>query len=228
MESIKNNLIQLRHDIQTCEHQFARPPHSVFLLAVSKKQSTEKIQTALDAGQQAFGENYLQEALPKIIFFKNTSIVWHFIGPIQRNKAKKISEHFAWVQSVSDSLIAKKLNDYRPSDLPPLNICLQVNISDEKTKSGVAPDELYALADDCILLPRLTLRGLMAIPAPKNSFEEQAKDFHRLRILFEDLRKKYPSIDTLSMGMSDDLAAAIAEGSTMIRIGTKIFGKRTT
>jgi pyridoxal phosphate enzyme (YggS family) len=224
--NIKNNLIKLRIDIQEYEKQFVRQPHSISLLVVTKKQSVEKIQQVINAGQFVFGENYLQEALPKIFFFSNQSLIWHFIGPIQRNKAKKIAEHFSWVQSVSDADIAERLNEWRPEHLPPLNICLQVNISEENTKSGIKPEGLLSLADYITTLPRLKLRGLMAIPAPSPSFVDQSKTFRRLHLLFEEMIRKYPDIDTLSMGMSDDLAAAIAEGSTMVRIGTKIFGPR--
>ena len=224
--TIKDNLLKLSFDITAYEKQFSRPSHSVSVLAVSKKQSITKIQEAINAGQSDFGESYLQEALPKIEFFSNQQLTWHFIGPIQRNKIKKIAEHFSWVQSVSNIDMAKRLNDYRPLQLPTLNICLQVNISEEPSKSGIKPSELLPLTEYITTLPRLKLRGLMAIPAPSSSFVEQSKAFHPLRLLFDDLVKKFPDMDTLSMGMSDDLAAAIAEGSTMIRIGTKIFGPR--
>jgi len=223
---IKHNLKTLLFDIQSYEKQFSRTSHSVSLLAVSKKQSIEKIQEAIDAGQLSFGENYLQEALPKILFFRDQPLIWHFIGPIQRNKIKKIAEHFSWVQSVSELDVARRLNESRPIHLPPLNICLQVNISEENTKSGIKSGTLLSLAEYISTLPFLRLRGLMAIPAPSFSFEEQSKIFHRLYLLFEEMMKKFPNIDTLSMGMSNDLAAAIAEGSTMVRIGTKIFGPR--
>ena len=223
---IKKNLATVTQEIKKCEKQFSRDPDSVSLLAVSKKQSIEKIQEAIDAGQLAFGESYLQEALSKILFFKNHSLVWHFIGPIQSNKIKKIAEHFSWVQSVSDINTATRLNACRPEHLPPLNICLQVNISGEQTKSGITPSSLFLLAEQVALLTRLTLRGLMTIPAPVTSFAEQREAFHSLRLIFDNLKEKHPHIDTLSMGMSNDLAAAIAEGSTMIRIGTKIFGER--
>jgi len=226
IQHIKQNLSDVHLAIHRYEKKFGRPRHSVSLLAVSKNQSIEKIKEAIDAGQTAFGESYIQEALTKILALADHPIIWHFIGSIQSNKTKKIAEHFSWVQTVSSSLIAKRLNDQRPTHLPPLNICLQVNISQEQTKSGVNPEEVFTLAEYCSSLPRLTLRGLMAIPAPQNTFSEQVNIFHLLRLLFEETIKKYPSMDTLSMGMSDDLAAAIAEGSTMIRIGTKIFGER--
>jgi PLP dependent protein len=226
IHTIKKNLADVHRDIHEYEKKFARRPHSIFLLAVSKHQSVEKVKEAVNAGQYAFGENYLQEALTKITALADKKMIWHFIGPIQSNKTKKIAEHFDWVQSVGSSLIAKRLNDQRPAHLPPLNICLQVNIDQEHTKSGASPIDVFALADYCASLPRLKLRGLMAIPAPKNTFIEQSKAFHSLRLLMEEMTKKHPDLDTLSMGMSDDFAAAIAEGSTMVRIGTKIFGKR--
>jgi pyridoxal phosphate enzyme (YggS family) len=225
-QNIEKNLMDLHHEIHDYEKKFARPLNSVSLLAVSKHQPIEKIQEAINAGQLAFGENYLQEALTKIASLNNKDIIWHFIGPIQSNKTKKIAAHFDWVQSVSSPLIAKKLNDHRPIHLPPLNICLQVNISKEQTKSGLHLNEVPALLEYCSSLPRLRLRGLMAIPAPHSTFMEQTKSFHPLRLLFEEILYKYPNLDTLSIGMSDDLSAAIAEGSTMIRIGTRIFGKR--
>jgi pyridoxal phosphate enzyme (YggS family) len=225
MSDIKMHLADILRDIRDYEITYSRKPFSVSLLAVSKNQSIEKIKEALAVGQKSFGENYLQEALIKISALADQKIEWHFIGPIQSNKIKKISEHFSWVQSVTNSVIAKKLNDSRPSHLSPLNVCLQVNISQEQTKAGATPKEVMSLAEDISSLPRLTLRGLMAIPAPFVS-AEQNNDFHKMRVLFEELLKKFPSIDTLSMGMSDDLAVAIAEGSTMVRIGTKIFGQR--
>jgi pyridoxal phosphate enzyme (YggS family) len=226
LQTIKKNLSDLRQEIKACEKKFARLPSSVSLLAVSKHQSIEKIKEAIEAGQTAFGENYLQEALTKITALADKNLIWHYIGPIQSNKTKKIAEHFDWVQSISSPIIAKRLNDQRPVHLPPLNICIQVNISQEQSKSGENPADVFALADYCASLPHLKLRGLMTIPTPKNTFEDQTKALHLLRLLFEKLRYKYPHLDTLSMGMSDDLTAAISEGSTLVRVGTKIFGKR--
>ncbi|MDR3478223.1 MAG: YggS family pyridoxal phosphate-dependent enzyme [Gammaproteobacteria bacterium] len=226
MDDIEQNIKTVLHSIREYETRYHRTPLSVTLLAVSKGQPIEKITQALDAGQTHFGENYLQEALDKIAILANPAIEWHFIGAIQSNKTKLISENFHWVQSVSDIRIATRLNDQRPNHLPPLNICLQVNISEEPTKSGMPIGEVDAFIEKCHKLPRLRLRGLMAIPAPKNIFREQRAECQKLRLLFENLLEKYDFLDTLSMGMSDDMEAAISEGATMIRIGTKIFGFR--
>ncbi len=224
--NIANNLSDLKQQIRDAEVAYKRKPNSVFLLAVSKGQSIEKIGKAILAGQLAFGENHLQEALPKIAAFPNKKLEWHFIGLIQRNKTKKIAEHFQWVHSVTDPQIAKRLNEQRPNHLPPLNICLQVNLSQQKNKLGVSVDELSDLADYCLTLPHLKIRGLMTIPFPKNTFEEQRAEFAKLVELFNDLNAKNFQLDTLSMGMSNDMKAAIAEGSTIVRIGTALFGTR--
>lgn len=226
MNTIANKLSKLKQHILECEKQYHREPNSVSLLAVTKKQSIEKIAEAIAAGQTALGENYLQEALPKIKAFAEQQIEWHFIGSIQSNKTRKIAENFQWVHSVANEHIAKRLNDQRPSHLPPLNICLEINISEEKTKSGVVFENIFALADYCLTLSNVKLRGLMCIPAPLNTFEEQRAEFHKLSSLFKKLREKGVKLDTLSMGMSHDWQAAIAEGSTLIRVGTAIFGER--
>lgn len=226
MNTIQLNIQQIKNDIRECEIRYHRQPSSVSLLAVSKNQSIEKIREAIDAGQIAFGENYLQESLEKIAALGNEKIEWHFIGSIQQNKTKKIAENFAWVHSISDMKIAKRLNEQRPAHLPPLNICLQVNNSFEDTKSGIDPEFVLALAKYCDALPNLKLRGLMSIPAAKNTFDEQRIQFRNLRLLFDNLIENGFKIDTLSMGMSSDFEAAIAEGSTIVRIGTAIFGKR--
>jgi pyridoxal phosphate enzyme (YggS family) len=227
MQTIADNLTAVRSDILAAEQQFGRSTHSVSLLAVSKTQPVEKIREAYAAGQTAFGENYLQEALTKITALADLPLEWHFIGPIQSNKTRKIAAHFAWVHSVCDSAILKRLQEQRPDTLPPLNICLQVNISHEATKSGITDENiLLELAEQCAASPRLRLRGLMTIPAEKNNFSEQRAAFHKMQQMSESLCKKGIKLDTLSMGMSNDLAAAIAEGSTMVRIGTKIFGNR--
>jgi pyridoxal phosphate enzyme (YggS family) len=224
MPSISDNVFHIQQKIREYEIRYERKPHSVKLLAVTKKQSIEKISEAIEANQIAFGENYLQEALPKMEFFKN--VEWHFIGSIQRNKTRKIAEHFSWVQSVDSFLIAERLNEQRPAQLPPLNICLEVNISEQASKSGMHADEILQLAKQCETLPRLKLRGLMAVPEPKSTLEEQRAEFHKIQILFNHLLKNGLNLDTLSIGMTDDMEAAIAEGSTMVRIGTGIFGKR--
>jgi PLP dependent protein len=226
MTNIPHNLAQLKQQIHDLEIRYHRPPGSVFLLAVSKKQSVEKIISAYEAGQHAFGENYLQEALTKMSELNNLTIEWHFIGAIQKNKTRKIAEHFSWVHTVSDLETAERLNNQRPENLPPLNICLQVNISQDKNKAGNRIENILPLALTCKNLPRLSLRGLMTIPTQKNIFAEQCAEFHKMSELFQNLLANNVKIDTLSMGMSDDLDAAIAEGSTMIRIGTKIFGNR--
>ena len=226
MNVIENNLIAIKQSINLFEERYGRQSGSVQLLAASKGQPAEKILTAINAGQRAFGENYLQEALTKISAINDPSVDWHFIGSIQSNKTKKIAEHFSWVQSVADKNIAQRLNDQRPEHLPPLNICIEVNISAERAKSGVMADELLWLLDFCNTLPRIKLRGLMAIPAIQSDFDAQRKIFHKLLSLLHSLREQGYNLDTLSMGMSDDYEAAIAEGSTMVRIGTAIFGHR--
>lgn len=226
MSNIKHNLETIKHRIREYEQKYQRTPGSVSLLAVSKKQSPEKIQSAIAAGQTAFGESYLQESLEKKAILNDPNIEWHFIGPIQSNKTKKIAEHFAWVHSVDSIRIAERLNNQRPETLPPLNICIEVNVDNEKTKSGAGPENIHSIIDYCLHLPRVKLRGLMTIPAPKSTFIEQRKSFHELAKLFNQLREKGILLDTLSMGMSDDYEAAIAEGATIVRIGTAIFGAR--
>ena len=200
------------------------------LLAVSKTFSAEAVIQAADAGQVAFGENYLQEALDKQQAVQtlrpDLALEWHFIGPIQSNKTRPLAEHFAWAHAVDREKIARRLSEQRPPDLPPLNICLQVNVSGEDSKSGVAPDEVLALAHVVATLPGLQLRGLMAIPEPADDIESQRKPFALLRALQQQLTDAGILTDTLSMGMSADMDAAIVEGATIVRIGTAIFGKR--
>lgn len=199
------------------------------LLAVSKRHDCSKIQQAIDAGQTAFGENYLQEALDKIQYFSDCQLQWHFIGPIQSNKTRKLAEHFDWVHTVDRLKIAQRLSEQRPADLAPLNICLQVNVSEEGTKSGLLLHELNEVVPQVIALPNLCLRGLMAIPAPAAGFEQQRVPFQQLREALQQLNQQYQlNLDTLSMGMSDDMEAAIAEGATIVRVGTAIFGQRLT
>jgi PLP dependent protein len=205
-----------------------RDPSEIALLAVSKTISADVLREAHAAGQRAFGENYLQEALDKIAALAESApgIEWHFIGPIQSNKTRPIAENFAWVHSVDRLKIAQRLSEQRPAALPPLNICIQVNVSGEASKSGCAPQDLPALAHAVAVLPGLRLRGLMTIPEPAASEAEQRRPLRQLRQLCEGLRADGLALDTLSMGMSADLAAAIAEGATMVRIGTAIFGER--
>lgn len=226
MPTIKNNLFFLRNKINELETKYSRTPGSVKLLAVSKNQSVAKIKEAIACGQTVFGESYWQEASSKIDALKEEKIEWHFIGSIQRNKTKHIAENFNWVQSVDNILIAKRLSEQRSNTLGHLNICLQVNIGEEKTKSGILPEELLVTAKQCAGLPRITLRGLMSIPKPTSDFFEQRKQFHLLKELYDSLCNNGFSLDTLSMGMSDDIEASIAEGSTLVRIGTAIFGER--
>jgi len=203
----------------------------VHLLAVSKTFGADAVIAAADAGQREFGENYLQEALDKMQTIKEQRpdllLKWHFIGPIQSNKTRPIAEHCDWVHTIDREKIAQRLSQQRPADLPPLNICLQVNVSGEASKSGVTPEELPALAHAIARLPNLKLRGLMAIPEPAADFEQQRQPFRQLRALFDQLRADGLDLDTLSMGMSADMDAAIAEGATIVRVGTAIFGKRT-
>ncbi len=220
-------LDDVKAHIRACEKKYGRDSHSVTLLLASKKQSIEKISAAYAAGQRAFGENYLQEALQKMAALSQLDIEWHFIGPIQSNKTRKITEHFDWVQSVDSLHIAQRLNDQRPEHLPPLNICLEINLNDEASKSGIALHEVTALAAACRELPRLKLRGLMAIPAPASSASVAREQFHMLYQCWQSLRDAGYELDTLSMGMSDDFEAAIAEGSTLVRIGSAVFGSRT-
>ncbi len=193
------------------------------LLAVSKTKPSSEILALYQAGQRDFGENYLQEALVKMDELKELPITWHYIGHIQRNKTKDIATHFDWVQTVARIMIAKRLNEQRPDGLPPLNVLIQLNIDDEATKSGCSVDELDELVQEMLTLPRLTLRGLMIIPS-----KEGTDAFIRTKGLFEEMRKKYnlPNFDTLSMGMSGDMEQAIRHGSTMVRVGTAIFGER--
>jgi pyridoxal phosphate enzyme (YggS family) len=216
----------LGEEIRGLEQQYGREPGSVQILAVSKRHNTDKIRAVAAAGMHHFGENYLQEALEKISALQDLTLTWHFIGPIQSNKTRGIAEHFDWVQSVDREKIAVRLNDQRPSHLPPLNVCVQVNLSQEQSKSGVSLDEGAELCQCVAQLPRLTLRGVMAIPAPIEDFEEQRSSFRQLAQLYDKLAGQIDTVDTLSMGMSDDYAAAIAEGATMIRLGTVIFGPR--
>ncbi|APX91702.1 YggS family pyridoxal phosphate enzyme [Halomonas sp. 1513] len=206
-----------------------RPPGAAELLAVSKTKPATLIRAAYARGQRAFGENYLQEALDKQQSLADLDdIVWHFIGPLQSNKTRQVAEHFSWVHSVDRAKIARRLSEQRPEPLPPLDICLQVNVSDEPTKAGVSLAALPALAEAVMALPRLRLRGLMAIPAPCDDPQRQREPFARLREALDDLKARHPEapLDALSMGMSDDLEAAVAEGATLVRLGTAIFGQR--
>lgn len=227
MLSICENLQTIGQHIRHAEQRYGREPNSVELLAVSKRHTIDAIQTALDCHQQAFGENYAQEMHDKCqAFSHNTSLAWHFIGPIQSNKTRLLAEMASWVHTVERLKIANRLNEQRPEHLPPLNICLQLNISGETSKSGITPDQLLPLAEQIVELPNLRLRGLMVIPAPEQDFDKQRASFAKVRGLQEQLIDQGFDLDTLSMGMSGDMEAAIAEGATIVRIGTAIFGKR--
>ena len=212
--------------IEEAEKRFQRAPGSVALLAVSKTHPVGVIAEAAAAGQHDFGENYVQEALAKMQGLQHLGLHWHFIGPIQSNKTRTIAEHFHWVHSVDRLKIAQRLSAQRPDALEPLNICLQVNISQEPTKSGLSLEALNSVAQQVADLPHLRLRGLMAIPAPNTEFIAQRRAFAQLRQTQERLLAVGLALDTLSMGMSDDLEAAIAEGATLVRVGTAIFGPR--
>lgn len=230
MDDIAARLEQLRKNIRMSEQKFGRKNNSVQLLAASKKQSIEKMWAAIQAGQTRFGENYLQEALPKIQHLtelaKDLQLEWHFIGPIQSNKTKKIAEHFDWVQGISNSKIAERFSHQRPVSMGPLNICIEINVDQEGTKSGVRLDQAEQLIAFCKQLPNLKVRGLMAIPQIQTEFDKQRAEFHKMNLLFQELNQKGYELDTLSIGMTEDYPAAIAEGSTLIRIGTGIFGPR--
>lgn len=205
-----------------------RDVQSVTLLAVSKTFGAQAIREALAAGQHRFGENYVQEALEKMAALADVRprLEWHLIGPLQSNKTRAVAEHFDWVHSVDRLRIAQRLSDQRPAHLPPLQVCLQVNISGEASKSGLAPAEVGALARDVAALPRLRLRGLMAIPEPADDPDAQRRPHRALRELLDTLRAQGLDLDTLSMGMSADLEAAVLEGATIVRVGTAIFGQR--
>jgi len=223
MQKIDDKLQKVTERIAQAAIAADRNPQSVRLVAVSKTQSAAAIRQAYHAGQRLFGENYLQEALDKQEELADLNdIEWHFIGPIQSNKTRPIAECFAWVHSVDRVKIAQRLNDQRPEDLPPLNICIQVNVDDEETKAGVAIDELNVLVLAIQAFPRLRLRGLMAIPAASNNQDQQQHAFRKLA----NAKGQYAFMDCLSMGMSGDLESAIAEGATFVRVGTDIFGMR--
>ncbi|MGD2117078.1 MAG: YggS family pyridoxal phosphate-dependent enzyme [Chromatiales bacterium] len=226
MSDIRQHLQQVRQCIEQAAASAGRNPDDIRLLAVSKTKPASDIAEAIEAGQSEFGENYLQEALAKIEQLRGCDVAWHFIGHIQSNKTRPIAEHFDWVHTVDNLKHARRLNDQRPEDMLPLNVCIQVNISSEASKSGISPEQLPELAQAISQLPRLRLRGLMAIPAATDDPTQQHEAFAQMRQLLERLNNSGFELDTLSMGMSGDLEAAIAEGATMVRIGTAIFGRR--
>ena len=223
---LAHNLAQVKARVCEAAQRYGRDPAAITVLAVSKMHDPQAVREAAQAGQQDFGENYLQEALDKQIAVANPALTWHFIGPIQSNKTRAIAENFAWVHSVDRLKIAQRLSAQRPASAPPLNVCIEVNISGEASKSGVLPDSVTALAEQMAALPQLRLRGLMAIPAPTSELQQQRQVFAQVRALFDALNQRGLNLDTLSMGMSGDLEAAIAEGATIVRIGTAIFGVR--
>lgn len=227
MQTIAERLNSALKGIDQAATSAHRPPNSVKLLAVSKTKPVSDIMEAYEAGQRMFGENYVQEGVEKVQELSHLDdLEWHMIGPIQSNKTKIVAEHFDWVQSVDREKIARRLNEQRPDSLPPLNVCIQVNIDDEESKSGISPGELPSLIEFIESRERLTLRGLMAIPKANPSAEQQHKSLAKLKELFDHYHTSLSNFDTLSVGMSSDMAEAIQHGSTMVRVGTAIFGKR--
>ncbi|CDL81630.1 YggS family pyridoxal phosphate-dependent enzyme [Xenorhabdus szentirmaii] len=227
MNNIEQNLHDVRNRITLAAQKCGRSPEEITLLAVSKTKPTDAIAKAIAAGQREFGENYVQEGVEKIQYFSNhEDLVWHFIGPLQSNKSRLVAEHFDWCHTIDRLKIAQRLSEQRPDGMPPLNVLIQINISGEESKSGILLEELVDLAAKISSLPNLTLRGLMTIPAPENHFEHQVAIFRKMEQAFTQLKALYPQVDTLSMGMTDDMEAAITSGSTLVRIGTAIFGAR--
>ena len=226
MNSIASRVVQVREEIREAALASGRDPQEITLLAVSKNHGVADIEQAYAAGCRHFGESYLQEAVPKLEQFAGRDLVWHFIGPIQSNKTQAIARHFQWVHSVERDKIARRLNEQRPQEIPPLNVCIQVNVSGEASKSGIAPQQVSELAGEIRHCKRLRLRGLMTI-APQSTDEHEVRTtFAALRELLQELNSLGMSLDTLSMGMSGDLRAAIAEGATIVRVGTGVFGPR--
>lgn len=228
MSSIKAAYQAILERIESALSVADRPPESVHLLAVSKTRAAEAVAELAQLGQKAFGENYVSEGVAKIEALKDLDLDWHFIGPIQSNKTRAIAESFDWVHSVDRKKLITRLNDQRPPDRPPLNVLIQVNLDGEVQKAGCDPSEIPELADLIDQSPRLTLRGLMAIPAPRTEWAQQIEVFNTLADHFENLRRVHPSVDALSAGMSDDLDAAIAAGANWVRVGTALFGKRAS
>ena len=230
MNTVQDNLLNIKNEIKKIAKECGRDPNTIQLIAVSKTKPVEQITEAINAGQLAFGENYVQEGIEKIQYFEknmpNNDLIWHFIGPLQSNKSKLVAEHFDWMHTIDRFKIAQRLSDQRPNHMAKLNVLIQVNISQEASKSGVKPEEVTELVKQIVALPNLNLRGLMAIPEIENDYDKQLKVFTKMQQLLHSLQKDYPFMDTLSMGMSGDMPAAISAGSTMVRIGTAIFGAR--
>lgn len=223
---VQERLAATRQRLEAACRDASRDPDSVRLLAVSKKHPTAAIRELNSLGQRAFGENYVDEALDKMGSLDDLDLEWHYIGPIQSNKTKPIAAHFDWVQSVDRAKIVRRLDDQRPDHAGPLNVLIQVDLDGESQKAGCQPDEIEALAGQVVDCKRLRLRGLMAIPAARDDPVDQRAVFAKLRGLFEDLKARHPDVDTISAGMTGDLEAAIAEGATLVRIGTALFGPR--
>lgn len=230
MNTVHDNLLAIKNKIQKFAIDCDRDPNTVELIAVSKTKPVEQITEAINAGQFSFAENYVQEGVEKIQYFKQTlsktPLTWHFIGPLQSNKSKLVAENFDWMHTIDRFKIAQRLNDQRPSNMAKLNVLIQVNISQEASKSGTSPTEVADLVKQIITLPNLNLRGLMAIPEIENDFDKQLEVFNKMQHLLHSFQSDYPFMDTLSMGMTGDMQAAIVAGSTMVRIGTAIFGAR--
>lgn len=224
--TISDNLQIIGTKLDAFSKQYKRSPSSIRLLAVSKRHSVSAIRKANAVGQIDFGENYVQELLEKAEQLSDLEIQWHFIGPLQSNKTKKIAEVANWVHTIDRIKIAQRLSDQRSADLPKLNVCIQVNISEEANKSGISPDDIFIFAKEVSNLPMLNLRGLMVIPVAESDFKKQRAVFAKTKKLLAELNKKGFKLDTLSMGMSGDMEAAVAEGATIVRIGTAIFGNR--
>lgn len=230
MNSIQQNLETVQRKISTAAERCGRHPKKITLLAVSKTKPVSVIQEAIDAGQQFFGENYVQEGVDKIKHFASIpdakQLEWHFIGSLQSNKSRQVAEYFDWIHTIDSQRIARRLSEQRPNTMRPLNVLIQINISDEQNKSGISLEQLADLATKISEMPKLTLRGLMVIPAIETDEGRQLAMFKKVEQAFIRLQQRYSSVDTLSMGMTDDMTAAIAAGSTMVRIGTAIFGAR--
>ena len=227
MQNIEKNLSHIHRQIEQAANACERDTGDISLLAVSKRKPAADIRKAYACGQREFGENYLQEAEQKIHDLADLDICWHFIGAIQSNKTRLLAEHFDWVHCVDRLKVARRLSEQRPESKPPLNICIQVNVDHEESKAGINLQDVEELAKQIAELPNINLRGLMTIPAPRDSFESQREPFARLRTSLENLNRLGYTCDTLSMGMTHDMAAAIAEGATQVRIGTAIFGERS-
>jgi pyridoxal phosphate enzyme (YggS family) len=225
---VTENLRKIRDLLDESARDAGRSPEALSLLAVSKRQPVAKILEAAAAGQRDFGENTVQEGIDKVTELADKGLTWHFIGHLQSNKTRPVAEHFDWVHTIDRLKTARRLSEQRPESLGDLNVCIQVNVDDEPAKSGVACDDVLELARGIVTMPRLVLRGLMCLPAIRSGFEEQRVPFARLREIAEMLRDEGFTIDTLSMGMTDDFRAAVFEGATIVRIGTALFGPRET